>query len=86
MRRVPTHRLSVAVAARADTQVLADVGAGKPRRLRLRNQAGLITLPATTRLRALTFIRKGRVLRVRINAPAASRQCGWRGTRDPDPG
>jgi len=72
-----THRLSVAVRARAGTRVLADVGASKPRRLPLRSGTGLLTLPATSPLRALTFVRRGRARRVRIDAPPAARQCGW---------
>ncbi len=66
---------------RPGTRAFADVGVSKPRRLRLRDGIGLLTLPAATPLRALTFVRKGRVRRVRIDAPPAARQCGWGAAR-----
>jgi len=73
-----TQRLTVAVVARPGTRVLADVGASSPRRMRMRFGRALLTLPAAQPLRALTFIRKGRARRLRINAPPGARQCGWR--------
>lgn len=76
------RRLSVAVVTRPGTRAFADVGLPKPRRLRLRNGIGLLTLPAARPLRTLTFIDKGRVRRVRINAPAAARECGWSAARE----
>ena len=72
-----TQRLTVAVALRAGTRVLADTGAA-PRRMRLREGLGLLTLRAGARLRSLTFIREGTRRRVRIDAPPAARHCGWR--------
>lgn len=72
-----TRRLTVAVSVRSGTRVLADVGTATPRRLRLRNGVGLLTLPASRPLRALTFIRRGRARRVRLQAPPGARQCGW---------
>ena len=75
------RRLSVAVVTRPGTRVLADLGTSTPRRLRLRNGIGLLTLPAARPLRALTFIRNRSVRRVRIAAPPAARQCGWAAAR-----
>ena len=72
-----TRRLTVAVALRAGTRVLADTGAA-PRSVRLREGLGLLTLAPGARLRSLTFIREGRRQRVRLDAPPAARQCGWR--------
>ena len=76
------RRLSVAVVTRPGTRAFAGVGTSKPRRLRLRNGIGLLTLPAARPLRTLTFIRRGRVRRVRISAPPAARQCGWAAARE----
>ncbi len=75
------RRLTVAVVAAPGTHVRADVDAASPRPLRLRNGVGLLTLPASKPLRALTLIRSGRARRVQIQAPAATRQCGWRTIR-----
>jgi hypothetical protein len=72
-----TRRLTVAVAVRPGTRVLIDTGVAAPRHLRLQNGAGLLTLRPGTRLRTLTFIRKGRTRSVRLNAPPAARQCDW---------
>jgi hypothetical protein len=76
-----THRLTVAVVAPAATRVLADVGTSGRRRLRLRNGRALLTLAPASPLRALTFIRNGRVRRLQISAPPAARQCGWSAVR-----
>jgi len=76
------RRLSVAVVTRPGTRAFADVGLSKPRRLRLRNGIGLLTLPAARSLRTLTLVHRGRVRRVRIDAPAAAKQCGWSAGRD----
>ena len=72
-----TRRLTVAVAARPRTRVLLDTDGVPPRRLRLRDGAGLLTLRPGTRLRSVAFVRKGRAHSVRLNAPPAARQCGW---------
>ena len=76
-----THRLTVAVVAASGTRVRADAGASSARPLRLRNGVGLLTLPASRPLRALTVTRRGRTRRVQIRAPAAARQCGWKAIR-----
>lgn len=73
-----TRRLTVAVAVRPGTRVLIGTGVAAPRRLRLRNGAALLTLRPGTRLRSLAFLRKSRTRRVRLNAPPAAHQCGWR--------
>ena len=75
------RRLSVAVVTRPGTRAFADVGLSNPRRLRLRNGIGLLTLPASRPLRTLTFIRKRHVQRFRIDAPPAARECGWAAAR-----
>ncbi|MEY2440902.1 MAG: hypothetical protein QOJ46_328 [bacterium] len=77
-----THRLTVAVAVDAGTRVFATSGASRVRPIGLRRGAGILTLPARTGLRALTFVRKGRRNRVRVDAPPGTRQCGW--TAAPD--
>ena len=81
-----TRRLTVAVVAAPGTRVRADVGAASTRRVRLRNGVGLLTLPASRPLQALTVIRNGRSRRVQIRAPAAGRQCGWEVIRRIEPG
>jgi hypothetical protein len=77
-----THRLTVAVAVRPGTRVVADVGAAAPRRLALRDGAGLLTLAPGSPLRSLTFVRKGSARRVAFAAPPGARQCGWRAAPD----
>ena len=72
-----TRRLTVAVAVRAGIRVLAEIGTATPRRLRLRDGAGLLTLRSGRPLQALRLIGKGRTQRVRIDAPPGAAQCGW---------
>jgi hypothetical protein len=72
-----THRLSVGIAARAGTRVVADTGHLARRTVRLRRLMAVLTLPSGRPLRSLTFIRRGRKRRVEIGAPPAGRQCGW---------
>jgi hypothetical protein len=72
-----THRLSVAIAVRAGTRVVADMGGATRRTVRLRRRMAILTVPGARPLRSLTFIRKGRKRRVQIGAPPAARQCGW---------
>ena len=72
-----TRRLTVAVAVRTGMRVRAEVGTAAPRRIRLRNGAGLLTLRPGDALRGLRFVRNGRTTRVALHAPPASRQCGW---------
>jgi hypothetical protein len=72
-----THRLSVGIAVRAGTRVVADLGGVTRRTVRLRRRAAVLTLPSGRPLRSLTFIRNGRKRRVEIGAPPAGRQCGW---------
>jgi hypothetical protein len=67
-----SHRLTVAVTVAEGTRVRAG-----GRTIRLRRGAGLLTLPSKRPLKALTFVRKGKSQRVRIDAPAGARQCGW---------
>ncbi len=81
-----SRRLTVAVVAASGTRARADVGASSRRSLRLRNGVGLLTLPASKPLRALTLTRRGRSRRVEIRAPAATRQCGWKAVRKIDQG
>ena len=66
-----THRLTIAVAVRPGTRVLADIGAAAPRRVRLHDGAGLLTLRPGSPLRSVTFIRKSGARRVRLDAPPA---------------
>ncbi len=77
-----THRLTVAVAVAAGTRVFATTGAARVRPIRLRGGAGLLTLRASSRLRSLTFVRKGRRSRLRVDAPPGARQCGWAAAPD----
>ena len=77
-----THRLTVAVAVRPGTRVLADVGAGTPLPLALRDGAGLLTLAPGSPLRSLTFVRRGSARRVAFDAPPGARQCGWKAAPD----
>ena len=72
-----TRRLSVGIAARAGTRVVADTGGTTRRAVRLRRGKAVLTLPGARPLRSLTFIRRGRKRRVEIGAPPAARQCGW---------
>jgi hypothetical protein len=73
-----TRRLTVAVAVPAGTRVLASTGGSRIRPIALRRGAGVLALPAGVGLRAMTFVRKGRRTRLRLDAPPASSQCGWR--------
>lgn len=77
-----THRLTVAVAVAAGTRVFASTRASRVRPIRLRRGAGLLTLPAGTGLKTLTFVRKGHRSRLRVGAQPGMRQCGW--TAAPD--
>jgi hypothetical protein len=77
-----THRLTVAVAVAGGTRAFASTGASRARPIRLRGGAGLLTLPAGSGLRSLTFLRKGHRSRLHVGAPSATRQCGW--TAAPD--
>ena len=79
-----TRRLTVAVAVRTGMRVLAEIGTAAPRRIGLRNGAGLLTLRPGDALRGLRFVRNGRTTRVALNAPPASRQCGWHAAPDVD--
>jgi hypothetical protein len=72
-----TRRLSVGIAVRAGTRVVADTGSATRRTVRLRRGIALLTLPGARPLRSLTFIRRGHKRRVAIGAPPAGRQCGW---------
>ena len=72
-----TRRLSVGIAVRAGTRVVADTGGTTRRAVRLRRGKAVLTLPGARPLRSLTFIRRGRKRRVEIGAPPAARQCGW---------
>ncbi len=73
-----TRRLTVAVVARAGWRASMRSGAGAARPLPLRAGSAVLTLPPATGLRSLTFRRRGkRPLRVSLNAPAATDQCGW---------
>ncbi len=77
-----TRRLTVAVVVRTGMRVRAEVGTAAPRRIRLRNGAGLLTLLPGDALRGLRFVRNGRTTRVALNAPPASRQCGWHAAQE----
>ena len=72
-----TRRLSVGIAVRSGTRVVADTGGTTRRAVRLRRGKAVLTLPGARPLRSLTFIRRGRKRRVEIGAPPAARQCGW---------
>jgi hypothetical protein len=72
-----THRLTVAVAVEAGTRAFARTGGSRVLPIRLRRGAGLLTLRAASGLKELTFLRKGRRSRMRVDAPAGARQCGW---------
>ena len=67
----------VGIAVRAGTRVVVDAGRGYRRTVRLRRGLAVLTLPSGRPLRAVTFIRKGRGHRVRIDAPPGARHCGW---------
>jgi hypothetical protein len=72
-----TGRLSVGIAVRAGTRVVADTGGATRRRVRLRRGIALLTLSRARPLRSLTFIHRGHKRRIAIGAPPAGRQCGW---------
>jgi hypothetical protein len=72
-----SHRLTIALAAPAGTRVIARLGGGRAVGVPLRRGAGLLTLPSSRGLRGLSVVRHGRTRRVRIDAPAGARQCGW---------
>lgn len=72
-----THRLSVGIAVRTGTCVVADTGGATRRAVRLRHRMAVLTLPGSRPLRSLTFIRRGHRRHVDIGAPPAACQCGW---------
>jgi hypothetical protein len=72
-----THRLSVGIAVRAGTRVVAETGTKARRAVRLHGGAAVLTLPGGRALRALTFTYEGHQRRVEIGAPPAAEQCGW---------
>lgn len=75
-----THRLTVAVTAAAGSRVTVDTGRGR-RVLPLRRGAGLLTLPPSRGLRALSIARRGYgTLRIPVRAPPGAKQCGWEAT------